>query len=418
MNVVGNNDLGNADESILGTGDDSGKINPYYFHLFYCYEQPDSSNFIFNNMYVPSTYYFGTDTYKFLMVNSEVTYNACATMYNTDDNIINIYTGYTVSDKSITQEYKGNHPIYSTLYNWLNNNKSVTWVAACHEMPFTVITSENLKSGSSYKTENKSRSIDCTKNSLVGSHLNQLNQYDTAGLNWFSRLLEYFGIKLCIGGHKHTYVCTFPLRENFTFNGNSSKTSQYTMPATLETDNVTWEYTDNDVTYSSTKFPYSYASGDDAVTISSTGQYQPLLKSSSNELNYVTYFMCQATGYKVKSNKELPSDKQTFAKVVAGTSGSSAQMSQLYPMYAIVEFNDSEIKVKLVRLGNIITINTNKTTESFNLQSISTETLSTQYLPATGINETLVEDNTVYNTGTKWTTKEGYIYSSSDTYGL
>ena len=423
MNVVGNNDLGNADESILGTGDDSGKINPYYFHLFYCYEQPDSSNFIFNNMYVPSTYYFGTDTYKFLMVNSEVTYNACATMYNTDDNIINIYTGYTVSDKSITQEYKGNHPIYNTLYNWLNSNKSVTWVAACHEMPFTVITSENLKSGSSYKTENKSRSIDCTKNSLVGSHLNQLNQYDIAGLNWFSRLLEYFGIKLCIGGHKHTYVCTFPLRENFTFNGNSSKTSQYTMPATLETDNVTWEYKDNDVTYSSTKFPYSYASGDDAVTISSTGQYQPLLKSSKqdsngNELNYVTYFMCQATGYKVKSNKELPSDKQTFAKVVAGTSGSSAQMSQLYPMYAIVEFNGSEIKVKLVRLGNIITINTKKTTESFNLQSISTAALSTQYLPATGINKTLVEDNTVYDTDTKWTTKEGYIYSSTDTYGL
>lgn len=415
MNVVGNNDLGNANESILGTGDDSGKINPYYFHLFYCYEQPDCDKFIFNNIYIPSTYYFGTDAYKFLMVNSEVTYTACKTMY-TLDTLTNIYTGFTMadstSDNAFTQTYNSNiTPIYNTLYNWLNTNKSVTWVAACHEMPFTVVTHSNLNTN----TKDKSRSIDASKGSLVGSHLNQLYQYDLKGLNWFSRLLEYFGIKLCIGGHKHTYVCTFPLRENFTFEGKSSKTNQYTMPATLETDNVTWEDSNNSG-YNSTKIPASFVSSNTTVEIKDN-IISPLVTSNSS-LNHVTYLMSQATGYKVKSNKELPSASQVFAKVVAGTSSSSAQMSQLYPMYAIVEL-ESGIKAKLIRLGNILTIDTKtKYTESFNLQSINKSTLTTEYLPALGIHTTIVEDNTKYSSGSAWNTTEDYIYSSTDNYGL
>jgi hypothetical protein len=93
-------------------------------------------------------------------------------------------------------------------------------------------------------------------------------------------------------------------------------------------------------------------------------------------------------------------------------------MSQLYPMYAIVELEDG-IKAKLVRLGNILTIDTKtKYTESFNLQSINTNKLTTEYLPALGVNTTIVEDNTIYSTGSAWTTNDGYVYSSSDTYGL
>ncbi len=415
MNVVGNNDLCNADESILGTGDDTGKINPYYFHLFYCYEQPNYTSFIYNNTYIPSTYYFGTDKYKFLMVNSEVTYNACKSMY-TPKTLTNVYTGYTMADSTSDNAFEQTYnskitPIYNTIYNWLNSNNTASWIAACHEMPFTVVTHANLNTS----TKDKSRSIDSAKGSLVGSHLNQLYQYDLKGLNWFSRLLEYFGIKLCIGGHKHTYVCTFPLRENFTFNGTSSKTAQYTMPATLESDNVTWEDTDNSG-YNSTKIPASYVSSNTIVEVKDN-IISPLVSSNSS-LNHVTYLMCQATGYKVKSNKELPSASQVFAKVVAGTASSSAQMSQLYPMYTVVELGD-DIKAKLVRLGNILTIDSKtKYTESFNLQSINTMKMTTEYLPATGIHSTIVEDNTVYASGSAWSTTSGYVYSSTDNYGL
>lgn len=414
MNVVGNNDLCNANESILGTGDDTGKINPYYFHLCYCYEQPNPDKFVFNNIYIPSTYYFGTSTYKFLMVNSEVTYNACKSMY-TPTTLINVYTGFTMADSTSNSDFAQTYntsitPIYNTLYNWLNANKTVTWVAACHEMPFTVITHANLNNS----TNNISRSIDYAKGSLVGSHLNQLYQYDKKGMNWFSRLLEYFGVKLCIGGHKHTYVCTFPLRENFTFNGTSSKTTQYTMPATLETDNVTWVDSDNSA-YNSTKIPASFVSSDTTVKVVDN-IISPLVACSNKSLNHVTYLMCQATGYKVKSNKELPSASQVFAKVVAGTSSSSAQESQLYPMYAVVELG-STIKAKLVRYGNIFTIDTAKHSESFNLQKINKKAMTTEYLNYIGKHVTQVEDNTnVANTA--WSTSTGYIYSSDDTYGL
>jgi hypothetical protein len=37
MYVVGNNDLGNTDPTSLGTGDDPGKSNPYFYNLCYCY---------------------------------------------------------------------------------------------------------------------------------------------------------------------------------------------------------------------------------------------------------------------------------------------------------------------------------------------------------------------------------------------
>jgi hypothetical protein len=57
MSVVGNNDLCGTDPSILGTGDDIGKSNSYYHHLFNCYEI-DTEDLIVNSKYVPSVYYF------------------------------------------------------------------------------------------------------------------------------------------------------------------------------------------------------------------------------------------------------------------------------------------------------------------------------------------------------------------------
>jgi len=70
---------------------------------------------------------------------------------------------------------------------------------------------------------------------LVGSHLNSITAEDTGfGFNWFSRLLEYFAskgkTKLCIGGHKHTYAMTFPIRENYTYTNNSATVDSKTTP--------------------------------------------------------------------------------------------------------------------------------------------------------------------------------------------
>ena len=92
MNVVGNNDLCGQNVTALGTGDDTGKSNPYYFHVFYCYEVDEESTTtenegvttyeykylpIVNDKYIPSMYWFTNGTYVFFMMNSELTYVHC-----------------------------------------------------------------------------------------------------------------------------------------------------------------------------------------------------------------------------------------------------------------------------------------------------------------------------------------------------
>jgi hypothetical protein len=103
-------------------------------------------------------------------------------------------------------------------------------------MPFTVITKANLASTtdimSAYRSEDKSSNA----MGLVGSHLNQITADETGkGTYWFSRLLEDKGVKLCIGGHKHTYACTYPLRENY--KGMQTNSPMY-MDSSLKNDTI------------------------------------------------------------------------------------------------------------------------------------------------------------------------------------
>jgi hypothetical protein len=59
-------------------------------------------------------------------------------------------------------------------------------------MPFTIVT-WSFMNGTSAR---------------AGSHLNTLNNY---GEYRFSRLFKKYGIRLVIGGHKHTYCMTKPI---------------------------------------------------------------------------------------------------------------------------------------------------------------------------------------------------------------
>ena len=101
MNVTGNNDLCDIDPSILGTGDDRGKSNSYYFHLFYCYEvdQEEGKMPLIHGSdgykYVPSLYNFSIGNQMFLMCNSEITRTTCEHWYKVLNNQtpVNVYTG-------------------------------------------------------------------------------------------------------------------------------------------------------------------------------------------------------------------------------------------------------------------------------------------------------------------------------------
>jgi hypothetical protein len=184
MNVVGNNDLCGNDFTILGTGDDEGKANSYYFHVFYCYEVETGEGMvpIINNKYVPSLYRIMFNTQMLLFVNSEITMKNCSGWFGattSGGSTVNVYTGWEIGGENAT--YQANNlgftPIYTILYN-MTDNLSVPFIALCHEMPFTVITKENLSIADKNTIAGDSRSLSRkgegtnTSFSLVGSHLN------------------------------------------------------------------------------------------------------------------------------------------------------------------------------------------------------------------------------------------------------
>ena len=388
MNVVGNNDLCNTDVNALGTGDDNGKSNGFYFHVFYCYEvDPSNAPLIFNgtkDLYVPSLYHFDSLTYSFVMINSEITYVNCDKWFNRhkDGKVVNVYTGWEIPENlGDPVAYDGTFTsIYTMVYNMISSAKtnSKNVIAVCHEMPYTVITKDSLQIAQANARTNP-RSIGGTGTSLIGSHTNQLTYADRVGMHWLSRLLEYFEIKLMIGGHKHTYACTFPVRENYKYyalNGQgeidrstelSSLDSPMTMYSTLEKDDrVNWLTEEDGNTYHTSKLPYTpYKCTGDAATGSITAGGQTLYtvftpaRYVHGLTGGVTYLMCQATGYKLTSNKELPTNYQLFSNLIPKTTVKSdgsdgPDNNQKRPMFIIVDMLGNTYTAQLIRINGIL----------------------------------------------------------------
>ena len=312
---------------------------------------------IINNKYVPSLYKIEFTDYILLMVNSEITSVNCRGWYNaiSGNDTINVYTGWTMPSSGDAQYVNSFISIYTMIYNMTSNLNDKELIAFCHEMPFTVITAENLENNSTIMGRWRSQS---GASSLVGSHLNQLSVNDKVGTHWFSRLLEYRKCKLCIGGHKHTYAITYPLMENYIYGeSNSKENGPMTMTQTLENDNiVSWVSEGRNLS----KFPLTTRTLPEA---SATSFYPSEHVDSFYTGNTgVIYFMCQATGFKLMSNKELPSPDQTFSQYIPKSSitrnnsnvitKSSASPEQRYPMYSVTELG-STWNIKLIRLANI-----------------------------------------------------------------
>lgn len=441
MNVVGNNDLCGTNPNLLGTGDDPGKSNSFYFHLFYCYEVDEKtfvpliknlSNTVAAPKYVPSLYFFDSAKDRFLMVNSELTETNCAEWFGAKYGgaTVNVYTGFTINN---AQSYVGSFTsVYSMVYKALEGAPKVSGTAngrkaivVCHEMPFTVITNESLVN----KFASYSRSLS-NSNALVGSHLNQIsnsesddeNTQKNRGLYWFSRLLEHFGIKLVLGGHKHTYACTYPVRENYKYKQNSSddegKLTSYQhgpmpMEPTLENDWVSF-YNNGKNT---TKFPYvkrarNYGGKGEDYTEregDSTGFFPAI--PDPNLSGGVIYFMCQASGYKLTSNKELPSQNQKYSEILPQTTTTpkvdgdnvtftdKADNNQKYPMFSIVNVSDGTYSIKLARVAEVMS------NYSFTQTTYSTNPMKLQWLSKKA------EGNNFDNFGT-WGDTEKNLYDT------
>ena len=460
-NLVGNNDLNGTDIQYLGTGDDDGKSNPYYFYLFNCI---DVNNFfndgedhypIVNNVYVPSLYYIESNDIRFVIINSEITLTNCKSWYNLKYNNVpvNIYTGYVISKNDESKEYAANKniengatyntftPIYTLLWHAFNST-SKKRMAACHEMPFTVITHKCIAENDEQLPKFRSES-DAKVPALIGSHMNQIDKSESGvGTYWFSRLLESSKVKLCIGGHKHTYAITYPLRENYKYKVSYDqltdsyieykdendqpiwKSSLWDGPMKMgpslehESGNVIWKWIPNNTYineaegdpanehwrtseypwfYTKTnnkyyhsninwsKFPITYR-GVNFINYNKTelsnnkGKFYPCIPKYNFDItdpkyleydkydeyydNAVTYIMCQATGYKLKSNKELPTPYQKFSRIIPQTKpnenpgkNDGPSNNQLFPIFIEYKFeNDNNniiCKTQLCRITNI-----------------------------------------------------------------
>lgn len=467
MNCVGNNDLCNVDPTILGTGNDSGKSNGKFFHYFYCYEIPndeklivkkhavmvkdgasESSLTISEDRYIPSIYYFETRGVMYIVANSEITKTTCEKWFGLYGNkeidnktqSINLYTGIEIRangdyNKKCQSETEVFTPIYETLYSWLQGNKdgeNKKIVFACHEIPFTVITRASLSNSDKSDVMKNTRNYPNGGTSLLGSHMNQLDSKENRGTYWISRLLEYFGCKLCIGGHKHTYALSYPIKENYRWSErteNMDDDGKYVygtemdswnrvkpMLTTLEDESganpqnlITWVVTTNnsngdpynvktstDVTISSTKLPYIPDDLYNAIGIYAFGTdnndyYRCCTPADiTNNTKYdgfVNYSMCQATGYKLKSNKELPSAYQVFSKLIPMTTvkegTDNPNENQLYPMYSVIEMEhggDKKINAINVKLCRVAGIFAKDGKDSFTQTNFGKKSPSIQYM--------------------------------------
>ena len=75
----------------------------------------------------------------------------------------------------------------------------------------------------------------------------------------------------------------------------------------------------DDSGHNTSKLPYVPSGlSADATEASTNGLFSPVTVVS-NITGGVTYFMCQATGYKLTSNKELPSNCQHFSVLIPKT---------------------------------------------------------------------------------------------------
>ena len=432
MNCVGNNDLCGLDPSDLGTGNDPDKSNSLFFHYCYCFEVEDNENLVVHShtglnedRFIPSTYYFKTKGILYVIVNSEMTETTCKSWYmlkSKDNKDVSIYTGIEmIADGKYDKTTSNFTPVYETLYNWFNTNATSsepkTVIVAMHEMPFTVITQQSLtKSNSDYMAA--TRNHPTAVKARVGSNTNQLAIGEKRGLYWCSRLLEHFGCKLVIGGHKHTYALSYPIKEKYRWSHNGgeeilSLTQRKPMSATLKDEAVKEDgsapeyvinwlipqgsseldqyYGVSDVNkyaLNTTKTPYIpyelYSVYGESAFGSAEGIFRCCTPVTESEYSYngdkydgfVTYSMCQATGYKLKSNKELPSKLQVFSKIIPqttngfdnyGNNSDKPNGNQLYPMYSVIEINyvDKDIDGDTVKVIDNINVRMRRVTNIF-----------------------------------------------------
>lgn len=331
MVTIGNNDLCGVTPYELGNGNASlYKINHRNIQYYYCFELDESNPAIFTykhtgmlntsllgdvlsydtenqtfTYYMPSVYSFNYGKYHFICLNSEFAPNTYSCYYN---------------DSAISDLFK-QHAYYN-MYKWLEKDTDTTRnnIAYMHELPFCITKGDSSTGVAEARTISNGSKLNNELKDGIGRTPDSTDSVeDFAGGCNFSQFFQEHNIKLCLGGHKHTYSLSYPTKENVS-TATGSRVVDYSNPA-----------------------------------VDTTGT------------DGVVYAMCQATGYKLVSNKELPGSgiawlRKWFAMLVGGT----ASPSQYYPMYSYFSVKDNQVDMQSYAVYNIYSEDGKKVT-SFNI---------------------------------------------------
>ena len=311
MYVIGNNDLCGIIPYELGDGNASKyKINHKNIQYYFTYELDENNPAVFKfvkeglDISKMGEVLEGDNTmFKYYMPSLfSFNYGKYHFIGLNSEFAANTYRIYY--DDSAYGDLIKQHAYYN-MYKWLVKdvtiNSGKNHVAFMHEIPFCIIV------GDSATDIAKARTID------NGSKLNHSfvdgvkytegtdNANYTGGCN-FSEFFQNNNIKLALGGHKHTYSLSYPTKENITYSG-TNRTVNYNNPIINEGGTI--------------------------------------------------YSMCQATGYKLVSNKELPGTGISWLRKYFPMSKGSAVGAQYYPMYSVINTSGNNLTLKSYAVHNI-----------------------------------------------------------------
>lgn len=345
MFTVGNNDLCGHVSTMLTDGEDA---TSKYSHInvlrYFCFElDPDNDpNFEWEGESYPiySLYSFNYGDYHFVSLNSEI---AIATSKMYKDWESNSYQGDStfaqLANAHIEDWFKKDLQIWKK-----NTSTDPTDCGKCivymHEMPFTIVT-WSFMNGESAR---------------VGSHLNTLNE---RGLYRFSRLFKKYGIRLVLGGHKHTYSISKPI---------------YDAPSGyIGSDNKPVSSVDlmGEVGTAESRIPIIQVTKSSDVKTNNFARYEVV-----DKIDAPIYVMSQATGYKLVSNKEQPSGPQftipwllSYFKAKTNAASPTENVAQHYPMYIRYDLTDTTIKVTAKQVQNVWNVNLDNNSKSFDINN-------------------------------------------------
>lgn len=180
-----------------------------------------------------------------------------------------------------------------------------------HDAPFNITTSTDPQALPGKDTGHRDSPINDATNGTY-----------TKRYAW-SRLFEDNGVDLVLSGHKHTYSRTYPLKED---------RSEITIAG--------WNVADPrlPVNY---LVPLTQAADDGGKT------------TFTQQKGFIPYCMCQATGFKLSSNKDVPAANVSWLASYFPGSGGKSSKAQMYPTYIVYEITPTQITMKAMQVKNV-----------------------------------------------------------------